>query len=139
MKRLVFAVLSLSLFVLAGCGGGGSERVVEVKGKILKGGQALKVDSTKLPPGDPGMIVRFVSQAKVGDNHSAKIDMATGNFTVPGKENRGIPPGSYKIEVQLGSFGKDEFKGKYSAEKTPITRVVEEGKEIVIDLDKPNG
>lgn len=132
-----FGLFILCLATLA-CGGGSGEPVVPVHGKLTKGGQPL-VLPTNLPPGDPGILVRFASTTSKGDIFSAKIDPATGAFTVPGANGNGIKPGTYKVEVQLGPRGKDEFKGKYAGEKTPITRTVEAGKEIDIDLDKPNG
>ena len=49
-----------------------------------------------------------------------------------------MPPGKYKVAVELMKKKKDQFGGKYGVENTPFRVDVDAStKEIVIDLDKP--
>jgi len=108
-----------------GCGGGGGA----VKGKVLRGGQPIKV-------GDKGMVqVRFIAE----DNGYTAPVAADGSFTLTGNEGKGIPAGKYKIAVLAYDPypTKDLLGGKFSAMATPINRDVKPGDEVVIDLDKP--
>jgi len=100
-----------------------------VKGKVLKGGQPLKVS-------DKGMVqVRFVSENSAP---SAQVG-PDGSFTMTGTDGKGIPAGKYKIAVfAFDPYPtKDLLGGKFSEQKTTIEREVKPGQELVIDVDKP--
>jgi hypothetical protein len=154
---LALAFLSVSLIVHSGCGGGNA---VWVTGKLLKGGSPYK------PPTDQIVYVTFVAMeikdesgksVAAGDQLMANLDQASGSFSVPGKEGRGIPPGKYRIAVtqkmtreafdasnpkpRKGMKGVDRetdtLGNKFSIDTSPIIREVTGAQEIVIDLDKP--
>jgi len=112
-----------------GCGDGGR---VTVKGKVTKGGQPLKVS-------EKGMVqLRLVSQGADKATHTAKVE-PDGSFTVKGADGKAIPQGKYKVAVVATDpypTGKDVLDGKFSEDKTPITRDVT-GQSLDIDLDKP--
>ncbi|OWK36944.1 hypothetical protein [Fimbriiglobus ruber] len=109
---------------LAGCGGDVSEKTADVKGKLLKGGQPYKLQRPSdrpLPPGDPGMRLRFVRVE--GPNPSeasfAKLDVNTGEFTAPGPNGKGLPPGKYQVSVYAGAMGETPPPGAKAAASGP--------------------
>ena len=138
-RPLSLVSLCVALVLLAGCGGGGggNEKVVLVKGKFLKGGKPYPLDISKLPPGDSGVVITFMSTTKPGDDHPARVNSNTMEFDIPGPKEKGIPPGSYKVMIQVGGFGNDFMRGQFTREKTPIVRDIQEGQEVIIDVDKP--
>jgi hypothetical protein len=124
---------------LTGCGSGGSggERLPKVTGRLLKNGLPLKPpDTSKLPPGDPGLQVIFyrVGDAKAGEEHRAAVNPEDGTFAVA------VPPGRYRIAVIMAPQGSaDLFKGKYDLEHSKIERDITGKEDVVIDIDKPTG
>jgi len=103
------------------------------RGKVTKGGQALKVS-------EQGMVqVRlFAAEGAVDAPYTAQV-APDGTFTVKGSDGKAIPAGKYKIAVlQLDPYPKtDLLKGQFDEKKTTIVRDVSGGQEIIIDLDKP--
>ncbi len=50
---------------------------------------------------------------------------------------KGLPPGKYRVAVQLLKKKQDLFGGKYDAQKSPFVFDIDAGtKEVVVDLDK---
>jgi hypothetical protein len=121
-----FGILGVILPLFLGCGPG----VVQPNGKIVKGGQPVKVS-------DKGVIVlNFVPAegGKEGASYSADTK-PDGTFKIIGSDGKGIPPGKYKVAVQLFDPypSNDLLKGKYAMGKTELT--VDVGKEdVVIDV-----
>jgi len=125
LPRVSCFFLLLACILVLGCGGGGGA----VKGKVLKGGQPLKVS-------DKGMVqVRFINES---DGFTAPVG-PDGSFTLTGNEGKGIPAGKYKIAVLAYDPypTKDLLAGKFSAMATPVNKDVKPGDDVVIDLDKP--
>ncbi len=127
------AVLVVGL-AAAGCG----PQMLQTKGRVLQGGAPLR-------PG-PEEIVRvtFVPLPADGqparDYYVAAYDPDAGTFRVVGKDGRGMPPGKYRVAVELERRRKDQFKGAFDANRSPFVFDVDSGTpEIVIDLDKPPG
>jgi len=127
------ACLSLAL---AGCGGGGGG--VKAKGKVtVKGGGDLVI------PKGAQLVVVFIPEEKAADTYPANFpDAAKTDFEVSGKENKGIPPGKYKVTVELNEYGppagkKDLLGGKYAAGKTPIHKEVTGPDVGAIEVDAP--
>jgi hypothetical protein len=108
------------------------------RGRILENGLPIKVDTSHLPPGDPGLQVNFtrIGGVDAGEETNAIItDAAQGSFELIGADGKGIPPGKYRVEVIMAPFGSpDALKGKYSREKSKIEVEVKEGEDLVIDL-----
>ena len=134
MPRILTSVLVVALsFAAGGCGGDGKLRT---QGRLLKGGQSFA-------PGDGEYIqITFVpilpNNKLVGDYYYADVDQATGTFMPAGKDRKGMPPGKYRVAVELMKKKKDQFGGKFSTEKSPYVFDVDAATaEIVIDLDKP--
>jgi hypothetical protein len=140
-----FVALVGVLLVVVGCDSSGRPKAeagkVIPKGRILKNGLPLKPSENtlaKMPPGDPGMEIVFIKLggADAGEEIRARIqEEPPGTFDLIGAEGKGITPGRYRVAITLGPFGsKDEFKGKYSREKSKIDIEVKEGEDVVIDL-----
>jgi hypothetical protein len=59
-----------------------------------------------------------------------------GSFEVVGSDGKGLPPGIYKVGLELMKKKSDKWGGAYSPVKSPITvEVKRSGDEVVVDLD----
>jgi len=130
-------------FALVGCGPK-AEPKVRVSGRLLDNGQPFTADSAKLklpkgtslPPGVQPLQVMFIP-VETGETYIATVtDASAGKFELTGSDGKGVKPGKYKVSVQVntGPGTPDALGGKFSPEKTTITREVREGEELVIDL-----
>src|SRR5262245_55895221 len=124
---------ALCLFLLLGCplvtGCTGSSGGVVVKGKVLKGGQPIKVT-------DKGMVqIRFINEK---NSYLGQVG-ADGSYTITGSDGKGVPPGSYKGAVLAVApyHTKDLLGGKFNDQRTTLSREIKAGQEVVIDVDKP--
>jgi hypothetical protein len=134
MQRYLIFVLSLAL-ALAVSGCGRDEGLLRTKGRLLKGGQAF------IPNEGEFIQVIFVpirpDGKPPGDHYVADVDQTTATFVPDGKNRKGMPPGKYRVAVEL-MMKKDLLGGKFDAVNSPFVFDVDSGtKEIVIDLDKP--
>jgi hypothetical protein len=154
---IFLAFLTAPLLLLWGCG---SDNSVWVTGKLVKGG--AKYD----PPAGQVVYVTFVGletkdasgkSLPGGDQYMAELDQATGTFSVPGRERRGIPPGKYRIAVTqkmtretFDALNPQSKKGakrvdretdtlgdQFGLDKSPIVREVLASSNLTIDLDQP--
>jgi hypothetical protein len=139
--RLGSLAVTVALLCFAsGCGSKDktAEGRTKPKGRILENGLPVTIDSSKLPPGDPGLQITFIRLGSVdaGEEIDAQVtDAAQGTFELIGADAKGIPPGKYRVAVTIAPHGSaDALKGKYSREKSKIEVEVEEGKDLVIDL-----
>ena len=48
-----------------------------------------------------------------GDVYGATVDQATGTFVASGKDLKGLPPGKYRVVVQLQKNKQDLLDGKF--------------------------
>jgi len=128
-RLLSTVLLLLAVCLISGCGGR-----KQVKGKIVSGGQPVTVSEKGR------IILSFVSEGGSDTtvyNADTKND---GTFTIIGPENKGIPPGKYKVQVQAldpysSSGGTDKFGGKYAPGKSTLVVDVGSG-ELTIDVGK---
>lgn len=110
---LVRCSVLCGLFAALGCGGTNEMKTVAVAGKITKGGApwslTQELGGAKLPPGDAGGSVIFISKGgakeQSGVEYNAALNAANGTFTVPGPYGKGLPPGEYEVVVYIGAFG----------------------------------
>lgn len=142
VKHSVLPSLCLGLLLLSGCSSKTSvaEGRTKPRGRILENGLPIKVDTSKLPPGDPGLQVTFIKIGGVdaGNEYEATItDSATGSFELIGADGKGIPPGEYRIAIVLAPHGSDDLlKGRFSREKSKIHIEVKPNEDVVIDIAK---
>jgi hypothetical protein len=129
--RFLMFVLLLGFFA-AGCG----PTMLKTPGRVVKSGAPFV-------PG-PGEFVRvtFVPVAtdgkRVEDYYVAQVNNQDGTFQVAGKDLRGMPPGKYRVAVELDKHRSDLLKGKFDAKRSPFVFDVDSHTgEILIDLDRP--
>ncbi len=127
--RLATAILALTVFV--GCSSG--PKVVIARGTITNGGKPIAA-STK-----DGLTIVFTPAAG-GTTFPAGIDKETNVYEVYGPKLKGIPPGKYKVSINIMSSkpspANDSINAHYSTDKTPIEVEVPEDGKLDIDLAK---
>jgi hypothetical protein len=134
MRRFPTSILFFALALTAGCGK--SDGLLRTQGRLMQGGQPLV-------PKEGGYIqVIFVPIMPEGqvpsDHYVAVVDQATGTFVPAGKNRKGMPPGKYRVAVELLQNKKDQFGGKFDTVRSPFVIDVDPTtQEIVIDLDNP--
>lgn len=131
---------TLTLLLALGCSNRSqvAEGRTKPRGRVLENGLPIKIDTSKLPPGDPGLQVTFIKIGGVdaGTEYQAVVtDSATGSFELVGIDGKGIPPGKYRVAITLAPFGSEDLlKGKYSRDKSKIEIEVKPGEDVVIDI-----
>ncbi|HEX4588748.1 MAG TPA: hypothetical protein VH120_02385 [Gemmataceae bacterium] len=128
------AAAILCATMLAGCGGG----MLHPTGRVVKGGEPVV-----LKPGEDLGIFFYPlgGDGKLGTTvYPAFFNAADSTFRVTGSDRRGLPPGKYRVAVELKKNKKDLFEGTYDMNNSPFVFDVD-GKtaEILIDLSKPRG
>src|SRR5262249_35416619 len=133
MRRILSALLPVVVaLATSGCGDG----LLRTPGRLLKGGQPL------IPKNGEFIEITFVpipSDGKPpGDFYYADVDQAAATFRPAGKNGQGMPPGKYRVAVELMKKKKDQLGGRFDAERSPFVFDVDaKTREIVIDLDNP--
>ena len=128
-------LLLVTLFgaaLLAGCG----PTLLTTHGRVLKGGTPL------LPGKDEFVRVTFVpivaDGRRVEDYYVAQVKREDSTFQVAGKDLRGMPPGKYRVAIELDRHRSDLLKGRFDADRSPfVFDVGVNTPEIVLDLDRP--
>ena len=128
-RRLLLPLLMGMLAI--GCG---DSSHIKAKGRLVKGGQPY------LAPEGTGFRVFFVPlEAPKGnqfDSFAAEYNPETGSFLVKGKDGKGLPPGKYRVDLQLMKSKEDLLNGKLMGKKSPyIMEVTSSADDLVIDLD----
>ena len=129
-RALTLTVVGLCILI-TGCGDGR----LRTKGQLLKGGQPF------IPPEGEYIEITFVpilpDSKPAPDYYYAEVDQTTGTFRPAGKDLKGMPPGKYRVAVELMKKKKDQFGGKFDTIRSPFVFDVDsQTKEIVIELDK---
>jgi hypothetical protein len=131
MRRI--GLLAAALLVALAAGGCG-KTMLKTKGRVVKDGKPF------LPGEGEFVRVTFVPLAdgdRPADYYVAEYNRADGTFQVAGKDGKGMPPGKYRVAVELDRKRKDLLGGKYDADRSPFVFDVDgRTSEIVIDLDK---
>jgi len=128
------AMVMLMALVVGGCGD--NEGKLRTKGRLLKGGEEF------VPEEGQNIQITFVPILPDGKpphrHYYADVNQETGEFVPDGPDKKGMPPGRYRVAVELMQKKKDLFNGRFDQELSPfIFDVDEDTEEIVIDLDKP--
>jgi hypothetical protein len=120
------------LLVLLAAGCDGSH--IKAKGRIVKGGQPFLTQ-----PGE-GLRIMFSPVEATGtryDSYAAAYHAGDGTFQVTGKDGAGLPPGKYRVSLELMKNRDDLWKGKLRGRKSPYTIEVARGSgDVVLDLDQ---
>jgi hypothetical protein len=137
MRRLLGStVLFLALLAVSGCGS--KDDLMPLRGRILKAGEKFEAGNLEI------MQVIFVPILPNGeaprDHYYANVNDLDATFVVAGKTGRGLPPGKYRVSLELMKQKKDQFHGRYDAVNSPyIFEVDGTTKEVVIDIERPPG
>jgi hypothetical protein len=123
-----------------GCGTG----YIKAKGRVTKGGAPFRPGE-----GEALRIVLAPLDAPAGstyDSYAAEFHPDDSTFLVKGKDGNGLPPGKYRVGVELIKKKEDQFKGRFTGPRSPFTcEVTSAASEVVVDLDqasaaqKPDG
>jgi hypothetical protein len=125
------AAALLCTTVLAGCGDG----MLQPKGRVVKAGAPITLKEGE----DLGIcFYPLVGDGKLGPTvYPALFNATDSTFHVTGSDRRGLPPGKYRVAVELRLNKKDLFKGAYDMNHSPFVFDIDSKTgEIVIDLDK---
>src|SRR5262245_38291104 len=132
-RSQIVGVAILSIMV-AGCGDG----MLTPKGRVVKSGAPFV-----LKPGeDLGVFFYPIDgDGKLGRTvYPALFQAADSTFRVTGSDRRGMPPGRYRVAIELKLNKKDLFNGMYDMTRSPFVFDVDsKTAEVVIDLDKAKG
>jgi hypothetical protein len=126
------ALLPFLALLALGCD---SSSYIKAKGSVVKGGQPYRTGEGQglriiFAPLDPPAGTRY-------DSFAAAYDPSDGSFEVLGKDGRGLPPGKYRISLQLISKKEDLWGGQLTGKKSPFTcEVTPNTDRVVIDLDQ---
>src|SRR5947209_8060251 len=115
-----------------GCGG---SSFIKAKGHITKDGHPY------VPGEGEGLRIFFVPLQSTGgpryDSFAAEYHKDDGTFQVLGKDGKGLPPGKYRVSLQLMKHKEDLLGGKLLGPRSPFTcEVTGGGNDLVIDLDQ---
>ncbi len=140
MNRII--AVSLVVVLLVGCKSQPAEKVVSVSGRVTNAGAPLQVSGRDIGLGRVEIALHLVQpDGTVAPEFESAAADEQGNFTVRGRDGKGIKPGKYRIVVrQWDPDPTDKLDGKFSVENSPIEREVgESDTTIEIDLSKPTG
>jgi hypothetical protein len=120
--------------LLSGCGG---PTLYKVNGRLVKQGQPFR-------PGEKEIVRVVFVPVKEGESatetggYRAEFNSEDGSFKVVGENGRGMPPGKYRVCIQVVKNHKDILKGAFGPTRSPFVReITGSSDEVVIDLDKP--
>jgi hypothetical protein len=130
MRSARCALFCLLLGLLAvGCG----TNNIKAKGRVVKGGEPFRPGE-----GEALRIILAPFDAPTGttyDSYAAEFNPEDGTFLVKGKDGKGLPPGKYRIGVELIKKKEDQFKGRFTGKSSPFTcEVTSAGSEVIVDL-----
>ena len=130
-SRRFFPLLLLCL-LFTGCRQG----FVNTKGRIVRNGEPFHLAERQ------GLRLFFEPlEFKDGvhryDSYAAEFHGADGTFIVKGKDRKGLPPGKYRITIQLMQNKEDLFRGKLTGPASPFQCEIsgKSGQEVVVNLD----
>jgi hypothetical protein len=128
----------LLLGAVLGTIGCGDDGMLRTQGKLLKSDEPFVADEAD----DEAIQVTFVPILPDGKFPSsyyfAAVNQDTGTFVPSGAQGKGMPPGKYRVAVELMRRKKDKLGGKFGLENSPFVFDVDSStSEIVIDLDHP--
>ena len=132
MTRFIMSIVVLAM-ALAGSGCG-KTNLHRTAGRVTKGGEDF------IPPEGEYLQIALTPIPKDGkpprNSYFASVDQTAGTFFAAGPQLQGVPPGKYRISVELMKQKKDQFGSRFDADRSPfVFDIDEDTEEIVIDLD----
>jgi hypothetical protein len=130
----VAAVIVIAIAIAIAVFGFNSSDMIKVKGHLVKDGQPYIIDEKE------GLRIFFVpvsAPENTFDSFSALYDRDDGSFHVTGKDGKGMPPGEYRISLELRLNRSDRLNGEFSSKKSPLTCKIDSShRDVVIDLEQ---
>ena len=132
MRQLIALVVLVAVtFFVSGCGK--KENLIRAKGRVVKDG------ADYIPDEEEDLQVCFVP---IADDlspprnwYAAEVDPATGTFYAAGGQKNGMPPGKYRVVVELKRNRKDLLGGKFNSLNSPfVFDVDKDSEEMVVDI-----
>jgi hypothetical protein len=120
---------------IAGCGN--NDGLLRTRGFVVRGDEGF------VTPEGQHLQIQFVPIPKNGKPpnmyYAAEVNQDTGEFRPVGPMLKGMPPGKYRVALELlDEKKKDVFDGKFDTEQSPFVFDVEdETDEMIVDLDSP--
>ena len=130
--RCLRVLLPCLLICVVGAGCGSH---IKTKGRVVKGGEPFK-------PGEgEGVRIFFVPldprEDNTYDSYAGEFNNENGTFQIKGKDGNGLPPGKYRITMQLMKDKEDLFSGALMGPRSPFTcEIKSSSDEVVVDLDQ---
>ena len=120
----------------AGCGSNGP-KLLKAQGQVVKNGEDF------IPEEGENLQVCFIPIAAdlspPRNWYAAEVDPATGSFYASGGEKKGMPPGKYRVMIELKRNRKDVLGGKFDSQNSPYVFEIDETSEtMIVDIAKPN-
>ena len=97
-------------------------------------------DGEDFVPGDEEnlqvMLVPISEDSSPAKNfYYAEVNQETGSFYAAGAEKKGVPPGKYRVLVELKKNKKDLLKGKFYEMDSPFVFDIDDNSEpMVVDI-----
>jgi hypothetical protein len=113
-----------------------------VRGRVTNAGAPLVVSGREIGLGRVEIAFhRLQADGTVDPDFESAAADEQGNFTMRGREGKGIKPGKYRIVVrQWDPDPTDKLAGKFSLANSKIERDVGESETTIeIDVSKPEG
>ena len=136
MQRSLTSLLLLSLLIcVTGCGK--AENLIKAKGQIVRNGEDL------IPDDEEYLQVAFIpineDRSPARNWYVAEVDQNTGSFYAAGGMKKGMPPGKYRVVVELLKKKKDLFQGKFDGENSPFIVDVDDSSTapMLLDVEDP--
>jgi hypothetical protein len=130
-KLTVLALIFVMTFSQIGCGK--KDNLIKARGRVVKNGEDF------IPAEDENLQVCFIPiQADLSPPrnwYAAEVDPATGTFYAAGGEKKGMPPGKYRVMIELKRNRKDLLRGKFDSNNSPfVFDVDKDSEEMVVDI-----
>lgn len=135
-----FWLLGGMLVALLGCNDTQYDQKVVLQGKLTKSGQPVTVNNAQM--GDYARVEVLFLREGTQDTPIALRVGPDGTFALATDDGNPLPAGKYRVGVRQWEPypSNDLLQGKFDVAKTPIrVELTNEKKDIVIDIDKPQG
>jgi hypothetical protein len=132
MRNAVLWLLAIAIGVqLPGCSKG--PKLLRGKGQVVKDGEDF------VPDDEENLQVALVpiqdDNSPAKNFYYAEVDQSSGRFFAAGADKKGVPPGSYRVLVELKKDKKDLLKGKFFNMQSPFIFEIDDNSEpMVVDI-----
>lgn len=130
-KLIILTLIFVTTLSQIGCGK--KLNLIKAQGRVVKDGEDF------IPEEDENLQVCFIPiQADLSPPrnwYAAEVDPTTGTFYAAGGEKKGMPPGKYRVMIELKKNRKDVLGGKFDSINSPfVVDVDKDSEEIVVDI-----